>query len=121
MQTFSLLHYEKPSKEKKITGYCSIAKLNKPNPAYTSPELGGSNDDSVNTKSLLMSDPKEIRQYLRHFRQGIYNEQDGLNTSKEHLLAYLSEDSEEFIEDLNRKNSLMRKGTAWRASSLRKR
>lgn len=57
MQTFSLLHYEKPSTEKKITGYSSIAKSNKPNPAYTSPELGGSNDDSVNPKSLLMSDP----------------------------------------------------------------
>ena len=51
-----------------------------------------------------MSDPKEIRQYLRHVMQGIYNDQDGLNTSKEHLLAYLSEDSYgAVIEELNRR------------------
>ena len=51
-----------------------------------------------------MSDPKEIRQYLRHFMQGIYNEKDGLNTSKEHLLAYLSEDPDcAVIEELNRR------------------
>ena len=109
MQTFRLLNDEKPSKamidlEKKITGYCSIAKMNKPNPAYISPELGGLNDDKLNPKSLLMSDPKEIRQYLRHFMQGIYSKQDGLNTSPEHLLEYLSQDSDDAVlEELNRR------------------
>ena len=106
MQTFRLLNDEKPSKamidlEKKITGYVSISKLNKPNPAYVSPELGGSKDEKLNPKSL---NPLEIRKYLRHFMQGIYCKQDGLNSSSEHLLEYLSQDSDDaVIEELNRR------------------
>ena len=85
MTTFRLLNDERPSKamielEKTITGYSTMAKLNKPNPAYSPPELGGSSDEDVNPKSLLMSDPKEIRKYLGHFMQRIYKMQEGLNT-----------------------------------------
>ena len=109
MSTFRLLNDERPSKamielEKTISGYSTIAKMNKPNPSYITPEMGGSPDENINPKRLLMSDPKEIREYLRHFMQGIYNKQDGLNTSKEHLLAYLSEDSDDaVVNELNKR------------------
>ena len=109
MSTFRLLNDERPSKamielEKSITGYSTIAKLNKPNPAYTPPERGGSPDETLNPKRLVMSDPKEIREYLRHFMQGIYSKQDGLNTSKEHLLDYLKDDEDEaVVEELSKR------------------
>jgi hypothetical protein len=55
MSTFRLLHDEKSSKamidmEKKITGYSSLSKLNKPNPDYKDPEEGGSRDPEINPK-----------------------------------------------------------------------
>ena len=109
MSTFRLLHDERPSKamielEKSMTGYSTIAKLNKPNPAYISPEQGGSTDNDINPRSLLMSDPVEIRKYLGHYMQGIYLKQDGLNTSKEHLLEYLNGDSDdEVMDELNKR------------------
>ena len=109
MTTFRLLNDERPSKamielEKTITGYSTIVKLNKPNPAYISPEQGGSTNEDINPRSLLMSDPAEIRKYLGHYMQGIYRKQDGLNTSKEYLLEYLNRDSDdEVIKELNKR------------------
>ena len=130
MQIFRLLHDEKPSKamidlEKKMAGYCTITKLNKPNPGYVPPTEGNTlptngtteftnecfpptqggslpnrealNDHVVNPKSLLMSDPVEIRSYLRHFMQKIYKKQEGLKTSKEDLLDFLSKDSDNAV------------------------
>ena len=104
MNTFRLLHDEKPSRaminlEKKLSGYSSISKINKPNPTYTPPEGGGDPDPAVNPKSLLLSDPKEVRKYLRHFMQDIYLKQEGLQTDQNNLLAFLSSNDDTVVLD----------------------
>ena len=104
MNTFRLLHDEKPSRaminlEKKLSGYSSISKINKPNPTYTPPEGGGNPDPAVNPKSLLLSDPKEVRKYLRHFMQDIYLKQEGLLTDQNNLLAFLSSNDDNVVLD----------------------
>ena len=70
MNTFRLLHDEKPSRaminlEKKISGYSSISKINKPNPNFIPPEEGGDPNPTVNPKALLLSDPKEVRAVVK--------------------------------------------------------
>ena len=104
MSTFRLLHDEKPSRaminlEKKLTGYSSISKINKPNPLYTPPEGGGDPNPLVNPKALLLSDPKEVRAYLRHFMQEIYLKQEGLLTDQNNLLAFLSSNEDNVVLD----------------------
>ena len=47
MKTYRMLYDEKPTRqmlslEKKLCGYTSIGKINKPNPNYIPPEKGGS-------------------------------------------------------------------------------
>ena len=116
MNTFRLLHDEKPSRaminlEKKLTGYSSISKINKPNPLYTPPEEGGNPNPEVNPKALLLSDPKEVRAYLRHFMQDIYLKQEGLATNQNDLLGFLSSNEDNAVLDAlqHRKLSEMEK------------
>ena len=116
MNTFRLLHDEKPSRaminlEKKLTGYSSISKINKPNPLYTPPEEGGNPNPEVNPKALLLSDPKEVRAYLRHFMQDIYLKQEGLATNQNDLLDFLSSNEDNAVIDAlqHRKLSEMEK------------
>ena len=71
MAVFRLINDEKPTRaminlEKKIGGYCNINKINKPNPDYISPEEGGMHCDVTNPKMLLLSNPKHVREYMRH-------------------------------------------------------
>ena len=85
MDVFRLLNDEKPTRaminlEKKIGGYCNINKINKPNPDYTPPGEGGTHCDVTNPKRLLLSNPKHVREYMRHFMQNIYLRQEGLKT-----------------------------------------
>ena len=138
MHIFRLLHDEKPTKamidlEKKVAGYCTITKLNKPNPDYVQPTKANNNtqgttmssttgippsyggkttttvaqsNQSHNPKSILMSNPSEIRSYLRHFMQKIYKNQEGLKTSKEDLIEFLSKDSDNSVTEELEKRKL---------------
>ena len=109
MNTFRLLHDEKPSRaminlEKKISGYSSISKINKPNPNFIPPEEGGDPNPTVNPKALLLSDPKEVRAYLRHFMQKIYLKQEGLQTEQDDLLGFLSSNEDNAVlEELQKR------------------
>jgi hypothetical protein len=58
--------------EKKIGGYTSIHRINKPNPDYINPEDGGMEDDVRNPKKRLLTDPAEVRKEMRKFMQSIY-------------------------------------------------
>ena len=102
MNTFRLLHDEKPSRaminlEKKFTGYSSISKINKPNPTYIPQEEGGNPNPGINPKALLLSDPKEVRAYLRHFMQNIYLKQEGLLTDQDNLISFLSSNEDNAV------------------------
>ena len=88
---FGLLNDEKASKaiinlEKKITGYSNMTRMNKPNPDYIDPEKGGSKDEAVNPRKILLTDPAAVRRY---FMQEIYNKQDGLTPEEEHVISFL--------------------------------
>ena len=105
MAVFRLINAEKPTKaiinlEKKIGGYCNINKLNKPNPNYVSPRDGGLHCDVTNPKMLLLSNPKHVREYMRHFMQNIYLKQDGLNTKINDLRAFLGNDNDQRVLDV---------------------
>ena len=107
--------------EKKITGYSSISKINKPNPTYIPQEEGGDPNPVINPKVLLLSDPKEVRAYLRHFMQNIYLKQEGLLTDQDNLLSFLSSNEDNAVlEELQKKNSQTQKRIAWKGKSLEK-
>ena len=61
------------NQEKKITGYSNMSRMNKPNPDYIDPEKGGSKNEAVNPKKILLTDPAAVRRYMRYFMQEIYN------------------------------------------------
>ena len=109
METFRLLNDEKASKamidlEKKITGYSNMSRMNKPNPTYKDPEKGGSTDERVNPKKILLTDPVAVRRYMRYFMQDIYNKQEGLTPEEEHVISFLGRDGDnKVLEELNRR------------------
>ena len=104
MAVFRLINDEKPTRamislEKKLGGYCNINKLNKPNPNFIPPNQGGINCNVNNPKTLLLSDPKHIRDYMRHFMQTIYMKQEGLNTEVNDLTAFLGSGNDQRVLD----------------------
>ena len=69
IKSWHLLIDEKPSKafidlEKRKQGYSNITKIHKPNPIYLTPEQGGSPDEKINPKKILLTDPAEVRQHM---------------------------------------------------------
>ena len=104
MAVFRLINDEKPTRaminlEKKIGGYCNINKINKPNPDYIPPEEGGMHCDVTNPKMLLLSNPKHVREYMRHFMQSIYLKQEGLKTGINDLRAFLGSGNDQRVLD----------------------
>ena len=104
MAVFRLINDEKPTRaminlEKKIGGYCNINKINKPNPNYIPPNEGGSHCDASNPKMLLLSNPKQVREYMRHFMQNIYLKQEGLSTGINDLRAFLGSNNDQRVLD----------------------
>ena len=104
METFRLLNDEKASKaminlEKKITGYSNMSRMNKPNPDYIDPEKGGSKDEAVNPKKILLTDPIAVRRNMRYFMQDIYNKQEGLTREEEHVISFLGRDGDNKVLD----------------------
>ena len=58
----------------------------------------------INPKVLLLSDPKEVRAYLRHFMQNIYLKQEGLVTDQDNLLSFLSSNEDNAVlEELQKR------------------
>ena len=104
MSVFRLINDEKPTKamislEKKLGGYCNINKINKPNPDFIPPHRGGAHCEITNPKSLLLSNPKHVREYMRHFMQNIYLKQEGLNTGINDLRAFLGSGNDQRVLD----------------------
>ena len=50
--------------EKKMGGYTSVSRLNTPNPNYVKPEDGGIADEILNLKSILLTDPADVRKRI---------------------------------------------------------
>ena len=103
MAVFRLINDEKPTRaminlEKKIGGYCNINKINKPNPDYIPPNEGGMRE-VTNPKMLLLSNPKHVREYMRHFMQNIYLKQEGLRTGINDLRAFLGNGNDQRVLD----------------------
>lgn len=99
MAVFRLVNDEKPTRamislEKKLGGYCNINKINQPNPDYVPLDEGGAACPVSNPKMLLLSNPKHIREYLRHFMQNIYLKQEGLSTGINDLRAFLGSNND---------------------------
>ena len=83
MKTFRMLNDERPTKhmielEKKLCGYTSVSRINKPNPDYVPPEKGGPADEILNPKKFLLTDPKVVRKVMRDAMQEIYLKQEGV-------------------------------------------
>ena len=68
-----------------------------PNPDFIPLDQGGTNCSVINPKSLLLSDPKHIREYMRHFMQTIYLKQEGLNTEVNDLTAVLGSGNDQSV------------------------
>merc|ERR1711940_205788 len=109
METFKLLNDEKASKamislEKKITGYSNMTRMNKPNPEYKDPKDGGSSDEKINPRKILLTDPAAVRSYMRHYMQDIYTKQQGLTPEEEHVISFLGGDNDnKVLEELDRR------------------
>ena len=67
---------------------------NKPNPDYIPLDRGGAACHVSNPKMLLLSNPKHVREYLRHFMQNIYLKQEGLSTGINDLRAFLGSNND---------------------------
>ena len=109
MKTFRMLNDERPTKhmielEKKLGGYSSVSRINKPNPDYIPPEKGGSADEILNPKKFLLTDPKEVRKVMRDAMQEIYLKQEGVTPEQEHVMSFLrGQDDEKVIEELRKR------------------
>ena len=78
------------SLEKRKQGYSNITKINKPNPIYLTPKQGGSLDEKINPKKILLTDPVAVRQHMQYFMQTIFTLQDDITPEKEHIFTFLS-------------------------------
>ena len=102
MKTFRMLYDEKPTKqmlslEKKLCGYTSIGKINKPNPNYIPPEKGGVDDPITNPKKFLLTDPQEVRKFMRDEMQKIYKRQEGVTPERDQILSFLKGNNDEKV------------------------
>ena len=93
MKTFRMLN-DRPTKhmtelEKKLSGYTSVSRINKPNPDYVPPEQGVPADEILNPKKFLLTDPKEVRKVMRDAMQDIYLRQEGVTPDQEHVMSFL--------------------------------
>ena len=64
-----------------------MSRMNKPNPNHILPEEGGSRDERVNPKKILLTDPAAMRKYMQFFMQDIYRKQTGLTPEEKHVIA----------------------------------
>ena len=53
----------------------------------------------INPKMLLLSNPKHVREYMRHFMQNIYLKQEGLRTGINDLRAFLGNGNDQRVLD----------------------
>ena len=72
IKTFRMINDERPTKhminlERKIGGYCSVSRINTPNPNYVGPVHGGIDDPIII--------PKDVRLRMRNYMQTIYEKQ----------------------------------------------
>ena len=51
--------------EKKLTGYTNVTMLYGPVEEHTSPSAGGSLDRATNPRRKILTDPKEVREFMR--------------------------------------------------------
>ena len=109
MKTFRMLQDERPTRhiialEKKIGGYTSVSRINTPNPSYIPPEKGGINDEILNPKKFLLTDPKEVRKVMRDAMQSIYLKQEGVTPEEENVLSFLrGKGDEKVMEELHKR------------------
>ena len=109
MKTFRMVNDERPTKhminlERKMGGYCSISRINTPNPNYVGPELGGIDDPIINPKNILLTNPKDVRLRMRNFMQTIYEIQGDVTPEEEHVLSFLRGNGDDaVIEELARR------------------
>ena len=94
LKTFQLLQDEKPSKgmlalEKKLAGYTNVTMLYGPDEEHTSPTAGGSLDRAANPRRKILTDPKEVRDFMRKHMVKIYRKQDNLTPEAEQVESFL--------------------------------
>ena len=78
--------------------------MSKPNPDYKDPEKGGSKDEAVNPRKILLTDSAAVRRYMRYFMQEIYNKQEGLTPEEEHVISFLGRNEiHRVLDELNRR------------------
>jgi hypothetical protein len=104
------LHDEKPSKgmialEKKLTGYTNVSMLYGPVETHATPDIGGLiGEPEKNPRRKILTDPKEVRKFMKDHMQEIYKNQKDITPEKEHVLSFLSSN-----DDQNVLNALQRK------------
>ena len=98
-----------------------MTRMNKPNPGYKDPLKGGSKDEAVNPRIILLTDPAAVRRYMRYFMQVIYNKQEGLTPEEEHVISFLGRDEDhKVLEELNRRKLSTDEREQWKVPSQRR-
>ena len=94
LKTFQILQDEKPTKgmlafEKKLTGYTNVSMLYGPVEEHSSPATGGSLDRAANPRRKILTDPKEVREFMRKHMVEIYKRQENLTPEAEQVESFL--------------------------------
>ena len=92
--------------EKKLSGYTNVSMLYGPVEAHTSPSKGGSLDNAANPRRKILTDPKEVRDFMRKHMVIIYKKQDNLTTEEDHVLSFLRGIDDKNVMDALEKKKL---------------
>ena len=95
LKTVKILHDEKPSKgmialEKKLTGYTNVSMLYGPVETHAIPDVGGLiGEPEKNPRRKILTDPKEVRKFMKDHMQEIDKHQRDLTPEAEHVKSFL--------------------------------
>ena len=73
---------------------------------HTSPAKGGSLDNAANPRRKILTDPKEVRDFMRKHMVTIYKKQENLTPEEDHVLSFLRGMDDKNVMDALEKKKL---------------